>query len=59
VGTAGSGEENVGFSALVTDLTACVAKESQVRFRKSELEGLIAEVLYLDTAAAAPREAGK
>ena len=55
VGKAGSAVENDGFSALMSDLTACVATDARLRFTRTELEGLIAEVLYLDTAAPPPR----
>lgn len=52
-GKAGSAVENAGFSALMTDLSACVDKNARLRFTRTELEGLIAEVLYLDTTALA------
>lgn len=59
VGKAGTDAENTGFSALLPDLTACIAKDARIRFTKTDLEGLIAEVLYLDTASPASLEAGK
>ncbi|MBN8815109.1 MAG: hypothetical protein J0J06_06645 [Sphingomonas sp.] len=50
-GKAGSAMENAGFSALMAGLSACVDKNARLRFTRTELEGLIAEVLYLDTIA--------
>lgn len=58
-GKAGSTIENAGFSALLTDLTACMVKDARVRFTRTELEGLVAEVLYVDMAVPPPQVTGK